>query len=703
MMRNLRATIALLALPTVFYAQTLTYSSRGTSASIAGTTANAPASRVKDETPEQARKLVMSLLNNFRGFAISAEELKKGDAETDEPAMSEKKNNYADYLQRMERLLNRNLKALETDAINDALQVAEKSKMQSALNILKSANCLVEKKDGQFARQRDLEGNEIVAFNLDQLRSNARYGSVENFTEGFSRIKKDQVFGFLNYCGDEVIPCQYQNAQPFNGGRALVKKLDWFYVDAQGAESETLMNVVDAKALKNGISIAKLGDAKFALIDNRYDATRLTVSATYMDIVPFVNLDIFRIRVGSKYGLMNLDGKVLLEPTYDLIEPSGVDNLYRITQNGKVGLMDSEWHIKFKANFDRIETFDNNGLAIAHEGALVRLISKNTFQSSGLYKAIGAFNKQGLAQIQNDAGNWGLINTNLKGIVEPIYFSIGEFKNFNLAPACRSNEKCGFIDTDGKEIIAPMFAELGEFNTFGLVVVRENVKDVAKDKMFKSDWVFNNKGRTILAKPEGNDMKALKIRYELRDTLHSDRFIGIKTTVDGDYLGFHLVDASTYRLITSEPYAALTPLDLNGMMRMQTGGLWGLLDSTGRVVLKPTYLDMKKASEGFYPIKNDKELYGFMDKKGRVQIPFEYDDVRVFRKGHCIVSKGKNKFGLINKFNAKIVPCFFQEVTINDSSYDMIDKGGIKYTIDDKGDCLQNCSKFEEIRRKANQ
>ena len=333
----------------------------------------------------------------------------------------------------------------------------------------------------------------------------------------------------------------------------------------------------------------------------------------------------------------------------------------------------------------------------------MRLISKNTFQSSGLYKAIGAFNKQGLAQIQNDAGNWGLINTNLKGIVEPIYYSIGEFKNFNLAPACRSNEKCGFIDTDGKEIIAPMFAELGEFNTFGLVVVRENVKDVAKDKMFKSDWVFNNKGRTILAKPEGNDMKALKIRYELRDTLHSDRFIGIKTTVDGDYLGFHLVDASTYRLITSEPYAALTPLDLNGMMRMQTGGLWGLLDSTGRVVLKPTYLDMKKASEGFYPIKNDKELYGFMDKKGRVQIPFEYDDVRVFRKGHCIVSKGKNKFGLINKFNAKIVPCFFQEVTINDSSYDMIDKSGVKYTIDDKGDCLQNCSKFEEIRRKANQ
>jgi hypothetical protein len=703
MMRNLRTTIALLALPALFHAQTLTYSGQP-SASIAGATTAAPTSKMKDETPEQARKLVMTLLNNFRGFSVAAsDELKKVDSESDEPSMSEKKNNYAEYLQKMERLLNRNLKAIETDAVNDALQVAEKSKIYSALNILKSANCLVEKKDGQFARQKDLEGNEIVAFALDQLRSNARYGMVENYNEGFSRIKKDQVFGFLNYCGDEVIPCQYQNAQAFNGGRALVKKLDWFFIDAQGTESEALANVIDARSLKNGISLVKYADGKFSFIDNKFDVTHLATSAAYTDIAPFVNLDIFRIRSGSKYGLMNLDGKVLLEPTYDLIEPSGVDNMYRITQNGKVGLMDSEWRIKFKANFDRIENFDNNGLAIAHEGALVRLISKNTFNSSGLYKAIGAFNKQGLAQIQNDAGLWGLINTNLKVVVEPIYYSIGEFKNYNLAPACRQNEKCGFIDTEGKEVIAPQFAELGEFNPFGLVVVRENIKDVVKDKTVKTDWVFNNKGKAILAKPEGADVKSMKIRYELRDTLHSDKFIGIKTTVDGEYMGFHLVDASTFRLITAEPYAAITPLDVNGMMRMQTGGLWGLLDSTGKVVLKPTYLDMKKPSEGFYPIKNDKELYGFMDKKGKVQIPFEYDDVKVFRKGHCIVTKGKNKFGLINKFNAKIVPCYFQEVTVNEGSYDMIDKQGVKYTIDDKGDCLQNCPKFEEIRRKANQ
>ncbi|MBL7816769.1 MAG: WG repeat-containing protein [Saprospiraceae bacterium] len=701
-MRNLRTAVVVLALPAFTYAQTMTFASQERSPNLVTVSTVAAPKGGKEETPEQARKLVMSLLNNFRGFAVNTDEIRKGDSELDEPSMSEKKNNYAEYLQKMERLLTKNLKALETDAINDAQQMAEKSKILSALNILKSANCLVEKKDGQFARQKDLDGNDIVAFALDQLRTNARYGMVENFKEGFARIKKDQVFGFLNYCGDEVVPCQYQNAQAFNNGRALVKKLDWFFIDAQGNESETLANVVDARALIQGISIAKFANGKFAFIDNRYDVTNLPTSAAYDDIVPFSNLNIYRIKLGNKYGLMNLDGKVLLEPVYELIEPSGVDNLYRITQNGKVGLMDSEWKIKFQPNFERIENFDNYGLAIAHEGALVRLINKNNFQSSSLYKSIGSFNKYGLAQIQNDAGLFGLINNNLKVVLEPLYTSIGDFNALNLAPACRQSEKCGFIDTEGKEIITPLFAELGEFNPYGLVVVRENVKDI-NNKIVKTDWVFNNKGKAILARPEGADIKTMKIRYELRDTLHSDRFIGIKTSVDNEYTGFHLVDAQTFRLITAEPYFAITPIDFNGMMRMQVGNLWGLLDSTGKVVLKPTYSEIKKPTEGYYAIKNDKDLYGFMDKKAKVQIPFEYDDVRSFRKGHCIVSKGKNKFGLINKFNAKIVPCYFQEVTVSDTSYEMIDKQGTKYTIDDKGDCLQNCPKFEEIRRKANQ
>jgi hypothetical protein len=80
-------------------------------------------------------------------------------------------------------------------------------------------------KSGVPLNSKDLDGKDILAFPLDRLRSNVRYGFVENYRQGMARIKKDQVWGFLNLCGEEVIPSQYEDAEPFNGGKRLSKNL----------------------------------------------------------------------------------------------------------------------------------------------------------------------------------------------------------------------------------------------------------------------------------------------------------------------------------------------------------------------------------------------------------------------------------------------------------------------------------------------
>ena len=128
-----------------------------------------------------------------------------------------------------------------------------------------------------------------------------------------------------------------------------------------------------------------------------------------------------------------------------------------------------------------------------------------------------------------------------------------------------------------------------------------------------------------------------------------------------------------------------------------------MLDAEGNIVLAPTYAEIRKANDGFYAVKNDRDKFGFIDKKAKIQIPFEYEDVKSFRKGYCVVARGKEKWGLINKFNAKIVPLNFKSVNVKDGQYEMIDNKDNIYMIDDKGDCLQNCQKFEELRRKANE
>ena len=637
-------------------------------------------------TPEQARSQLISFFNQFGSDSDVAD-----------------KSNFSDYLSKMNQLVLQKIKTIETDDIKDALQLGAKSELLRAFNILKSAQCLIGTKQGQFTKQKDHDGQEIVSFNLDELRQNARYGLVEQFREGFARFKKDQVYGFLNYCGDEVIPNQYEMAEAFNDGRALVKKVNWFYIDATGHESNALAKVIDAQAIKHGVSIVKLESGKFAMIDNRYDASNVLLSDKYDEIKPFVGMDIFRVRNNNKYGLISLRGEVKMDVAYESIENMASPNLYKITQNGKIGLMNANWQIAFAPTFTELGEFDVNGLAIAKEENGVKLISNKTLKSSVLYKSIGAFSPLKIAQIQGETGLFGLIDVNMNVIAPPQYFSIGDFNEWGLAEACKVEHKCGFINTKGAEVITPIYDDLGKFSKYGVVVVREMTKDCNKNKICKTDIVYNKFGQVIITKANEKEVSTMKIRYEVDSTLHSDKYITVKMFIDEELQGFHLIEENTYRLITNTVYQTITPCDANGMFRVKKNDLWGLLETSGKVVLEPTYNEIRKQSEGYYPAMNAEEKIGFIDKKGKVLIPFEYDDVKSYKNGFCTVTKGKEKWGLINKFNAKVVPLYFKTVILKDGHYEMIDQKENTYSIDDKGDCAgSNCDKFEEIRKKAN-
>jgi hypothetical protein len=700
-MRNFRLTLTTLFAPAVLLAQTVaTTNVNNYAATVTGKSLTTRNNTNPIETPESARKQVVSTLNLMRGFSISVEEASNTNDDNTETNNNAQNTTFGEYVSKMETVLKNRIRKMEMSAQSDPNDI---SKNYRALNILHSAECLADRNDGNFVRQQDIDGQEVVAFPVETLRNNVRYGYVENYKDGYALIKKDQVFGFLNYCGDEVIACQYEAADRFNNGRALVKKVNWFFIDAKGVESEPLKNVVEAQALKFGISLVKLTNGKMAFITNRYDVSKNLSSPEYDEITPMNGLDEFRVRIGNKYGVVDINGNIKLTPQYESIEMTNENNIYRVTQNGKIGLVDNNWKVRATPSFTSLTTFDNFGIAVAQEGNLYRLISCKTFKMSDLYKNITFFNKKGLAQIQKDNGKFGLINTDLAVVVAPIYTTIGEFNDFGLAPACIEDKQCGFINMRGKEVITPIYEAVESFTRHGLVVVHELTKECNKNKTCRTDVVYNKYGQVIIAKANETEVNTMKIRYDVLDTLHSDKYIAVRKTVDEVSKGFQLIESGSFKLLNNQPLEAITPYDVNGMFRVRVSNLWGLMDTAGHIVVEPAYAEIRKTFEGVYPIKNDQEKYGFMDKKGKIVIPFEYDDVKSFRNGYCIVAKGKEKWGLINKYNAKIVPCVFKSVAVKEGQYEMTDSKDAVYMINDKGDCLQNCQKFEDIRKKANQ
>lgn len=92
-----------------------------------------------------------------------------------------------------------------------------------------------------------------------------------------------------------------------------------------------------------------------------------------------------------------------------------------------------------------------------------------------------------------------------------------------------------------------------------------------------------------------------------------------------------------------------------------TGGLWGYVDSTGVVVIKPQFTAADQFSEGFATVEKNK-LKALIDKTGKVLCPFIYEYLFPASEGLCVAAKGKPlRFGFINTEGKEVIDFDYEE------------------------------------------
>jgi hypothetical protein len=589
----------------------------------------------------------------------------------------------------------------------------EKSKKNRAIAVSISNKCFKDKKDGAYAAHVDLDGEQITAFNTESLKENPRYGVIDKYKEGFARISKDQVYGYLNLCGEEAITCQYDYAEPFNGGKALVKKFFWFFVDANGNESEQLQGVTEAKAIKFGVSLAKFKNGKFALISNEFDKSMTALSAFYDEITPFSE-NIFLARNGKTVGLLMLDGSKKTDIIYEKIVLSQMSDWVYVYEKGKMGLQSLSRETYIKPTYDNISGFyfGNQIFFNAQSAEGETLYDVTINRKSNTYKSISTFNENGVAIIQSEAKMFGLMDKNMNILVNPQYSSFGSFnKETGLAEVGKNvgEEKLaglidgqkihGYINEKGVEVIPTKYEKVSGFNKFGFVVVTERPNGCASNACL-NEYVFNSKGTLCM----GNSSQVN--RYTLTDTLFNNRYLLVKTfEVRKDKAamdGLNLLDKDKLKPLAQESFVAIKRMDTHIFAIENESKKWGLIDTTGKVFIPNAYKEVSFLSEGLYAVKYDNDKYGFINKVGKVQVSFDYIAVQSFMNGLAIVAKGTNKVGLINKFNAKVVPCVFSSIKNEGNKYVIVDKSNNTFALDNQGNCTENCTEFYKVIKREN-
>lgn len=247
-----------------------------------------------------------------------------------------------------------------------------------------------------------IESNEKYGYanTKGEIIVNPTYDSAGSFSEGYADVCNNEKYGFIDQKGKLVIPCQYDKTLSFkenvcgvcvgekwgvinkkgkyianpkydsmssySEGYAAIKKDDkWGYIDTKGKEV-IKTKYVDAYSFINGKAVVEDSKNKLGII-NTNDKWLKTIKYDIYPIHPRLSEDIYSIEKDGLCGMMNSQGKELVKPTYDNIQPSSYyDKRFVFSYGGKKGYLNENGDVCIGNKYIDCSVFYSDKYAIAY-------------------------------------------------------------------------------------------------------------------------------------------------------------------------------------------------------------------------------------------------------------------------------------------------------------------------------------------------
>lgn len=266
-----------------------------------------------------------------------------------------------------------------------AMSPRKKDRPQNVETFSERARCILEdlrRDDKDSACEINNSDESIDTFSTEELISSDVLGKYEHYDKtgfkGLVRVKKNGLWGYLDFTGREIIPCIYSIAYNFYDGLAMVSKNKMSgYIDVKGKEIIPLI---------------------------------------HQSIGMFGNFDdeIIEAGIGNKRGYYNRKGEIVIPFEYEKAFPFS-EGLAPVRKNGKWGFVDSGNHVVIPFIYEEVWSF-TEGLAMAKLNDKWGFIDKTTriivpFE----YDEVNMYD-EGIASVKKN-GKWGCVDKSGKLIV----------------------------------------------------------------------------------------------------------------------------------------------------------------------------------------------------------------------------------------------------------------------------------------------
>ena len=252
----------------------------------------------------------------------------------------------------------------------------------------------------------------------------------------------------------------------------------------------------------------------------------------------------------------------------------------------------------------------------------------------------------GIARYRNAEGKLGLLKEPGIVLAAAEYDYIGFFDQNGLAPVCKTvngEESWGMISRNGKKLIeSDQFSYICEREHPGLGYSGQYGSYYAKGKNGEEYVVFAD--GTVSRFPDQEELNLTGLQAERNSDFY---FINGSIFLYTDK-GYRLFDKN-FRLLSPETWSNCIPLSSGGGCVQKDGGLWGIVDSTGKPTVDYLYDWMISTDWGII-VKgqgSEKGQVGMISCEGKVLLPLQFEDIAVPSENRIAVLQD-GKVGYMN-------------------------------------------------------
>lgn len=457
------------------------------------------------------------------------------------------------------KVLNQNGKEIFTE-----FKSIEPIKLKNIASSLMYEKSILTYKENEKFGLINLEGKKLTK---------AIYNKIEGlpYKEGELLVQKEGKYGVINLKGNQLIKPQYDqiNVDGYsndengykNAGYIVGNKTEegyrYGYIDIDEkmlleTEYNEIQRITEVK--ENDIYLIAAKNGQYGLFKNKEQV----IGNEYQSITYNLTDETLILQKTKKFGVANLDGKIIIPVEYKQIDNTGI-YIYATNEDGteKVYTKDGT-EVQADSNIAILETSNENyKIKIDNtNGTVYSIIDKND-------NTITKQNYSYIEYLSDDNfivsldGKLGVINSNNEIKIDIKYDSIEKLQNTDFVTTTLAKDKT-------TQIYDKNINKLCDLPNANIVVEKEYIK-IYNDEVTK---YFSLSGKEISSKEA---LKGNKI---------------FATSNNGKW-GF--VD-SNGNIILDYQYEKATDVNEYGFAGIKLGGKWGVVNSEGKVVIEPQYI-----------------------------------------------------------------------------------------------------------------